>query len=184
MPARREGSAAPTAPESESPRPIRTARGIPRYAWLMGFAVLLMGALMSQADEASVKAVQALFDAQEKALRAGDEAACKALWHAEGWAKNLVGGSGIPGSDVFAQGSRKKWFPKPDFTRTAPVGQGGALLVDCEIWAWEKEKAVDRVVFLAVKGEKGWVLLGGGEKRAEVEALAGRWQKKQPLAPE
>jgi hypothetical protein len=147
---------------------------------------VLLGAAMSQGDvdpEAAKQAVQALFGAQEKALRAADEAACRALWHAEGWAKNLVGDSGLPGSDVFAQGSRKKWFPRPDPARVEPRGKGGAILVECEIFAWEKEKPVDRVVFLMILHEGAWKLLGGGEKRAEVGALAERWQRKQPLAP-
>ena len=95
-------------------------------------ATLLLGVLMGQADhdaEASRRKVQALFEAQEKALRAGDEAACKALWHAEGWAKNLVGGSGLAGNEVFAQGSRKKWFPRPRLDTVAPQGKGSAIFL-------------------------------------------------------
>ena len=145
-----------------------------------------LGAAMSLASQdlaARDKALKEIFDVLEKSLRTPDEAAFKAPWHPDAFEKNLVGGSGIPGKSVFGQGSRKKWFPKPDLSKAQAVGDGSAVIVPCEIWAWEKEKAVDKVDFLLVKEKDGWVVLGGGEKRAQVEALASRWQKKEPLAP-
>jgi hypothetical protein len=145
-------------------------------------AVGILGGFASLAQEdARQKALQAVFDDLEKGLKSPDEALFKGRWHAEGYEKNLCGGSGLAGSAVFGQGSRKKWFLKPDFAQTVSLGEGAALIVPCQVWAWEKEKAVDKVDMLLVKETDGWKLLGGGEKRVQVEALANRWLKKEPL---
>lgn len=134
-----------------------------------------------QDDDARRQALQAPFEAMEKAIKDKDEAPFKARWHAAGFEKNLVGGSGLAGKEVFSQGSRKKWFMKPDLAQAKPLGEGLAVIVPCEIFAWEKGRAVDKVDLLLVKEKDGYVVLGGGEKRAEVEALASRWLKKEPL---
>jgi hypothetical protein len=148
--------------------------------------VLVLCAASSFADEQEA-AKKAPFENMEKAIRGADEKLFKAQWHADGYEKNLVGGSGIAGAGVFKQGSRKKWYPKPDHAAAKAISEG-AVIVPCEIWSWEKEKSVDKVDMLLVRVEndekkKVWVVLGGGEKRAEVEALAARWEKKEPLAP-
>jgi hypothetical protein len=135
------------------------------------------------ADEVKSTAVQVLFDAIEKALRAADEPAFKAQWHPDGYDKNLVGGSGNTGASMFRQGSRKKWFPKPDLAKATTLASGDAVIVPCEIWSWDRNKAVDAVDALVVKVKGTYVMLGSGEKRAQVDALAERWLKKQPLAP-
>ena len=105
----------------------------------------------------------ALFERMKTAIEAGDEALFKAQWHAEGFESNLTGSSGLAGRDVFEQGSRKKWILKPDLAKAVDG------IVPCEIWAWEKAKAVDRVHILVVKD----LVLGGGENLDEVRALAG-----------
>ena len=125
----------------------------------------------------------ALFDNMKKAVEGKDEALFKAQWHAEGYEKNLVGGSGLSGADVYAQGSRKKWYLKPDLAKAVALGDGAASVVPCEVFAWEKAKAVDKVQILAVRTDAGWRVLGGGEKAEEVRALAERWLKKEPLPP-
>lgn len=125
----------------------------------------------------------ALFENMKKGIEGKDEALFKAQWHAEGYAKNLVGASGLEGADVFSQGSRKKWYLKPDLAKAVALGEGAASIVPCDVWAWEKAKAVDQVHILAVKTEPGWRVLGGGEKAEEVRALAERWLKKEPLPP-
>lgn len=124
----------------------------------------------------------ALFDNMKKAIETKDEALFKAQWHAEGFEKNLVGGSGLAGSAVFGQGSRKKWYLKADPKKAVAVGET-ASIVPCDVWAWEKEKAVDQVHILAVKEKDAWLVLGGGEKLDQVRALAERWLKKEPLPP-
>lgn len=134
-------------------------------------------------DETRQKALSAPFEAMEKGIREKDEAAFKARWHAEAFEKNLVGGSGLAGKAVFSQGSRKKWFLKPDLARVKILEDGAAAIVPCEVWAWEKEKAVDKVDILLVKDKDGYLVLGGGEKRPEVDALASRFLKKEPLDP-
>ena len=123
------------------------------------------------------------FVAMERALRDQDEAVFKAQWRLDGFERNLVGGSGLAGREVFEQGSRKKWFLKPDPGRVTLLENGAAMIVPCEIWAWEKGRAVDKVDLLLVRENDGYLALGGGEKREEVEALASRWLKREPLEP-
>lgn len=147
-----------------------------------GFMALL-GAGTMQDDAARRKALAEPFGAMEKALKDKDEASFKARWHASGSGKNLVGGSGLAGAEVYDQGSRKKWFLKPDLEKARALAEGAAVIVPCEVWAWEKGKAVDRVDFLLVRDKEGYLALGGGEKRDQVEALASRWLKKEPLEP-
>jgi hypothetical protein len=124
----------------------------------------------------------AVFENMKKAIEGKDEALFKAQWHAEGFEKNLVGGSGLAGNEVFAQGSRKKWYLKPDLAKAVAVAET-ASIVPCDVWAWEKAKAVDQVHLLVVKPDAAWIVLGGGEKAEQVRALAARWLKKEPLPP-
>jgi hypothetical protein len=155
--------------------------------------LILLAALVQEADKNKERdmLLKSSFDAMEKAIREGDDKLFKAQWHADGHAKNLVGGSGLTGESVYKQGARKKWFPKPDLAKAESLGEGAAILVPCEIWGWEKEKALDQVLFVLVKVEvkveekakSVYVVLGGGEKGEEVKALADRWLKKEPLDP-
>lgn len=133
---------------------------------------------MMQDPDARQKVLAAPFEAMERAIRDKDEAPFKARWHAQGYEKNLVGGSGLAGKEVFGQGSRKKWFLKPDLSKAKVFGDGAAVIVPCEVWAWEKGKAVDKVDLLLVQVKDAYVVLGGGEKRDEVEKLASRWLNK------
>ena len=128
-------------------------------------------------------AVQATFDAMEKALRGSDEALFKAQWHPDGYVRNLIGGSGNTGESMYRQGSRKKWFPRPDLAKVTVLASGAAVIVTCDIWSWKQDKAVDRVDALLVKVKDAYVVLGTGEKRAEVDALSARWLDKKPLDP-
>lgn len=132
-------------------------------------------------DDARLKSLQALFDDLEKGHKENGEAVFKARWHAEGYEKNLCGGSGLSGKDVFGQGARKKWFLKPDLAKAAFPQDGAVAVVSCQIWAWEKGKAVDKVDLVLVKDKESWLVLGGGEKRADVDGLVSRWIKKEPL---
>jgi len=151
-------------------------------AW-MTLLFVILGAAMTQDNDARQKALAAPFEAMEKAIKDKDEAAFKARWHAAGFEKNLVGGSGLAGKEVFEQGSRKKWFMKPDLAQAKLLGDGAAVIVPCQIWAWEKGRAVDKIDLLVVKDKDSYVVLGGGEKRAQVDALATRWLNKEPLDP-
>jgi len=128
-------------------------------------------------EDARLKALRTLFDAMEKGLLEKDEPAFRACWTPEGYATNLVGSSGLEGREVFDQGMSKKWFLKPDFTQAEILAEGAALIVPCQVWAWEKERAVDKVDLLLVRHQDGLRVLGGGEKRAEVKALATRATK-------
>jgi len=119
--------------------------------------------------------VRTLFEALGKGLREMDAAAFEACWTPEGYATNLVGGSGLEGREVFEQGTRKKWVLRPDLAQIVSLREGAALIVPCQVWAWERAKAVDKVDLLLVKANQGYLVLGGGEKREEVEALAKRF---------
>jgi hypothetical protein len=132
-------------------------------------------------EDARQKALQAVFDDLEKGIKAKDEALFKARWHADGYEKNLCGGSGLAGKGVFGQGSRKKWFLKPDLAKARIVEGGAVVVVFCEVFAWEKEKAVDKVDMILVKDKESYLVLGGGEKRDDVDGLVSRWLKKEPL---
>jgi hypothetical protein len=132
-------------------------------------------------DDVRQKALQAVFDDLEKGIKAKEEAPFKARWHAEGYEKNLCGGSGIAGKGVFGQGSRKKWFLKPDLSKAKFMEEGAVVIIPCDVWAWEKEKAVDKVDMILVKDKESYLVLGGGEKRDDVDGLVSRWLKKEPL---
>lgn len=120
-----------------------------------------------------------VFSDMEKAIKNGDENLFKKQWHGEGYDKNLVGKSGLEGIRVFQQGSRKKWFPKPDFSKK--ISEGRVEIVPTEIWSWEKEKSVDEVFFAIVQTDSGLKILGGGEDLSQVIELAKRHNKGAPL---
>ena len=95
-----------------------------------------------------------------------------------------MGGSGLPGKSVYRQGTRKGWYLKLQMAklRGLPMRRGGPWIVPTLIWSDKKGKAVDMVYVLIVYKKK-WMILGGGERLAEVEALGKRWVDKKPLAP-
>lgn len=126
--------------------------------------------------------VKQIFDRMEAALGNSDEPSFQDVWHSEGYANNLVGDSGMDGSRVFSQGSRKGWFLKPDFTKMEK--QDSVYIVPCDIWSREKSKSVDFVYTLVVKQNDEWRVLGAGEDQAEVSALADRFLAGASLNPE
>jgi hypothetical protein len=132
-------------------------------------------------DDPKQKALKAVFDDLEKGIKEKDEALFKARWHGEGYEKNLCGGSGLAGKAVFSQGARKKWFLKPDLAGARAAGEDAVAIVACEVFGWEKGRAVDKVEIILVKEKDGFIVLGGGEKRDDVEGLVSRWLKKEPL---
>ncbi len=137
--------------------------------------------LASQPDTASMKR---MYKKMKAAMGKKEEAAFKAQWHPRAYATNLVGGSGLPGKSVYRQGTRKGWYLKPQMAklRGLPMRRGGPWIVPTLIWSDKKGKAVDMVYVLIVYKKK-WMILGGGERLAEVEALGKRWVDKKPLAP-
>lgn len=125
----------------------------------------------------------AVFTDMKKGLEEKNEALFQSRWHDEGYKKNLVGGSGLTGKAVFKQGSRKGWYLKPELDKRKALGEGKVFIVPCQIWSTKKDRAVDKVWAAVIKGDKGWKILGAGEKTAEVEALVERFLKGEPLAP-
>jgi hypothetical protein len=137
----------------------------------------------AHATDPDTAGMKRLFADLEKGLRAAREPLFKSGWLPESYTANLVGGSGLPGSAVYRQGTRKKWYLKPDLDALQTTGRGAPFIVPCDIWAWEKGKALDRVHAALIYNGKTWIILGAGEKLAQVQALARRWQEKKPLAP-
>jgi hypothetical protein len=149
----------------------------------LALLVLVVALAPRARADAPRDAMAAPFAAMEKALRAPDETLFKAQWHPEGYVRNLVGGSGLAGENVFRQGSRKQWYPKPDFAKATVRPDGALAIVPCKITSWKTNESVDAVDVVLVQVKGAYVVLGGGEKRSEVDALAQRWLDKKPLAP-
>lgn len=113
-----------------------------------------------------------VFKNMELALMKSNEGLFKAQWHSEGYQKNLVGRSGIPGSDIYRQGSREKWYLKPG---KSTEKYKDSDIVTCEVWAWEKEKSLDFVYAAALKINKRWLIIGVGENLDEVKAMVDKF---------
>ena len=154
---------------------------MPSRVGLIGLVVVALGSVAGA--EPPADALAAPFAAMETALRDSDEPAFRAQWHGEGYVKNLVGGSGNTGESMFRQGSRKRWYPKPDLSQATVRPDGAVAIVRCKIWSWKNNAAVDAVDVVLVQANGTYVVLGAGEKRSEVDALAQRWVDKKPLAP-
>jgi hypothetical protein len=122
----------------------------------------------------------ARFDAMKEAVERSDEGLFKAQWHAEGYERNLAGGSGIPGAGVFGQGSKERWVLEPDMKSARnPLDSGDVWIVSCAVVSLVEQRTLDVVWILIADGK----VLGGGEDREDVGALAWRWANKAPLAP-
>ena len=141
--------------------------------------VSLLSAACGYLDGGGLTGVNNVFADMENGIRKTDEDLFKKHWTAEGYNQNLVGKSGLSGARIYEQGSRKKWFLKPDYSKT--VKQGNVEIYQCEVYAWEKSKAVDEI-FLAVSTKDGKVL-GGGEDLSEVKKLAERYNAGESLEP-
>jgi hypothetical protein len=127
--------------------------------------------------EGGLGGVNDVFADMENGIRKTDEALFKKHWTADGYNKNLVGGSGMSGAKLYEQGSRKKWFLKPDYSKMTKHGK--VEIYPCEVYAWEKSKSVDEI-FLAVSAEDKKVL-GGGEDLEQVKKLAERFNAGEQL---
>ncbi len=147
------------------------------------FFLALLLASPAAATDPDVRGMEQVFKEMEKALKKGDERAFKKRWTPRAYQKNLVGGSGLSGRAVFGQGSTESWFLKPNFKTLAGVTRGEPWIVRCAVWSWKRQKALDEVWAVFATHDKVLKLLGAGEKKAEVFALARRWVKKQPLEP-
>jgi hypothetical protein len=155
-----------------------------RRPYALGIVALLcLAAPTSFATDVDTAGIGQLFANLEKGIREAREALFKKGWYPESYTKNLVGGSGLAGEQVYRQGTRKHWYLKPDLKKLRTTGRGSPFLVPCDIWSWKQSKAVDHVWAALIWQGKAWVILGAGEKLAQVEALARRYQEKKPLAP-
>ena len=112
----------------------------------------------------------------ENGIKSEDENLFKKHWNAEGYTNDLVG-EGLSGENFYKQGSRKKWFPKPDFGKKETIGK--VEIIKTKLYAWEKDRDVDEIYFAIADGK----VLGGGENPEKVKSLAERFNKGESLKP-
>lgn len=137
-------------------------------------SICLLAAACGVSDHGGATGVDKVFAEMENGLRNADEASFRKHWHSEGYENDLVG-EGLSGSNLYRQGSRKKWFPNPDRNGKQTVGK--VLIVPAKLYAWEKERDVDEIYF-AIAGGK---VLGGGEELENVKKLAERFNNGESL---
>lgn len=145
--------------------------------FLLGLMTAACGNLSGESGGADMNEI---FADMEKGIREKDEDLFKKHWHTNGYSKNLVGNSGLSGERVFEQGSRKKWFLKPDLSKTEKIEK--VTIVPTEIYAWEREKKVDEVYLAIAENDGSLKVLGGGENLDEVKDLAERFNKGKSLS--
>ena len=130
----------------------------------------------ASATDPDTAGIERVFTALHKTHLDKNQPGAKVLWHPKAWTANLVGGSGLTGKAAYAQGSRERWWLKPDMPKLTNLDRAGqSWLVPCLVWSERKNRAVDKVVAVVVFHKDRWVLLGAGESREQVEALAKRW---------
>lgn len=108
------------------------------------------------------------------ALKQKDETLFAAQWREDGYGRNLVGGSGVSGQELFNEGSRKGWFLKPDPAALRDA-HGDSALIPCQVCAFATNRVVDEVYTAVVRQDDQWMALGVGEAREQVEALLVRY---------
>ena len=109
-----------------------------------------------------------MFADLENAIKNEDESLFKKHWDTNGYSNDLVG-EGLSGERFYQQGSRKKWFPKPNLAEMETVGK--VEIVPTKLYAWEKDKNVDEIYLVIDDGK----ILGGGENLEKVKALAEKY---------
>jgi hypothetical protein len=135
------------------------------------------------ATDPDIHGLRQIFVDLEVALKAASEPAFKRRWHPLGYAKNLVGGSGLAGHQVFTQGSTKHWALRPEMKTLRGVTRGEPWILRCDVWSWDQRRPVDSVWALVATHEGVGKVIGAGEVLADVEALAHRWADNKPLEP-
>lgn len=129
------------------------------------------------------------FSAATSAMKLKDMTRAEALSDARGFRDNLVGGSGTTLESTFQQGAKKGWHLAPDFDDVRHLPGGRGVIAHAFVRDNASGESLDALWILLIPraadgaGEGGWVALGAGEKRAEVQALADRLLADQPLGP-
>lgn len=127
--------------------------------------------------------IHSTFSRMKIALQTKNQELFTKQWHPIGYQTNLVGGSGVPGRGVYSQGSRKRWYLRPNFEKQISL-TNRVVIVPCDIWSWQKKRPVDRVHAVVVRQKARWLVLGAGERSKEVVALANRYIHNKPLPPQ
>ena len=111
-----------------------------------------------------------IFADLEKGIINKNEEQFRKHWHEKAYQKDFVG-EGLSGERFYEQGSRKKFFPNPDYNGKETVGK--VEIVPTKLYAWEKDRDVDDIYFAIAEGK----ILGGGENVENVKKLADRFNK-------
>lgn len=115
-----------------------------------------------------------LFDSLKQAIGNKSEAQFKSKWDAGGYRRNLVGGSGLSGKEVFEQATRKLWYLRPDMESLiqSTTERGKAFIVRADVCLFKEDKIFDKLWTVVVETRKGkCVMLGAGKKIEAVKAL-------------
>lgn len=149
-----------------------------RNIYLIVFSLIFISFTLAcgTTDPGGVTGVDKVFADMENGIKKKDENLFQKHWHTEGFEDDLVG-EGLSGSNLYKQGSRKKWFPIPNYSEKQTVGK--VLIVPTKLYAWEKDRNVDEIYF-AIANDK---VLGGGEDLENVRKLAERFNSGESLKP-
>jgi hypothetical protein len=113
-----------------------------RRSLLVLVALLVLATPGARANQPDVAGMTKPVTELQKAIQDKNRAAFKALWHADGYAKNLVGQSGLSGEQVFDQATRKGWFPRPVPARLHQDGRGGPYVMPIEIYSPSEQRVL------------------------------------------
>ena len=149
--------------------------------------ILILGLNNNQSAEAADKkqmvGMRDLFISMEKSLQNGDEAAFKALWHADGYYSNPTGKSGYSGEMVFKQGSGSNgWYIKPDFKTilqdglTNVVKSDDVVILPSHVWSFQKHKPISNIYSAVVNDGEKWLFLGLSENPKDLEEIIERFK--------
>lgn len=131
--------------------------------------------------------IKGLFSDLKKAIEKKDQAQFKRQWDAAGYKKNLVGGSGWSGDELFKQTTKESRYLWPgkispviaEASRSArnatPMTyQDPACVVQTKVRSFKDDKILDEVFTAVVPRGERFVVLGVGKKMEEVKALVDR----------
>ena len=135
------------------------------------FLIFLTGGCFS----GSTGDARGIFSNMETALKNKDESLFKKQWLPKGYEKNLVGGSGLSGAEIYQEGSAEGWYLKPDLSKTTTIDESS--IVFCDVWSTEREKSLDQVYMLLVKTDGAFKVVGGGEDLGEVKVLSEKYSR-------
>lgn len=127
------------------------------------------------AQKTRVFSLQKTFKELKVALQKKQIKRFKKYWYSKGFEKNIVGPSGLSGTSVYRQGSRKVWHLKPVLRGIRWIKKEKIAILPCLIWSSRRKRAVDKIQVALIRMKTHWLVLGGGESFKEVKQLAKKY---------